>query len=511
MDTIGKKVYDKKDYDSIQIMQMEERGKHMKIIKRIAALLLTVALMVPCISEVVLAADGVIYFSDLETTVGATFTITGTVVNRTGSLGNVTVEMSYDTAYMQFLSGDGVNADSDGNLTYTGTASGDTLEFTMEFQALQEGSTRMEQGTATVTTADGSTLECDSGYADITIGPGDPSLIVQSGNTTEVTVDGQTYTLSEDFTDNAIPQGFSRGEFTYNDTTYAGAVQESAGVTLAYLVDSSDEGDFWVYNADDSSFSPCEEVMISDTYSLLLMDGTNAVSLPSSYSDSAIEISGKEIPAWSSPDREGFYVLYGVNSDGDASLYLFDSLEHTYQRMETPASQSSDGNSSSGLWDRISGFITDHLLWIVVGVACFAVIILVFLIVLGVKLLHRNKELDDLYDEIDAGQDDRPAARNSNRNQFLRSQDDDDLDDDYYDDDEYFDDDDDDDYYEDDYYEDDELDDLRKEFQSSRKDSGHQYDDYYDEDDFEEDAPALSRRKSGKKNDTYEMDFIDLD
>ena len=73
---------------------------------------------------------------------------------------------------MRFEEGDGVNADTDGNLTFKGSGDGssDRIEFTMKFQALQEGSTRLEQGDATVTDSAGSSVACEEGYADVTIG-----------------------------------------------------------------------------------------------------------------------------------------------------------------------------------------------------------------------------------------------------------------------------------------------------------------------------------------------------
>ena len=52
----------------------------MKFTKKLATILLSVCLIVPCFSTMALAADGVIFFSDLETSVGDEFTITGTAV-----------------------------------------------------------------------------------------------------------------------------------------------------------------------------------------------------------------------------------------------------------------------------------------------------------------------------------------------------------------------------------------------------------------------------------------------
>ena len=128
----------------------------MKFTKKIATILLSVCLIVPCFSVMALAANGVIFFSDLETSVGDEFTITGTAVVSGDVIGDATIHMTYDPSYMRFEEGDGVNADTDGNLTFKGSGDGssDRIEFTMKFQALQEGSTRLEQGDATVTDSD---------------------------------------------------------------------------------------------------------------------------------------------------------------------------------------------------------------------------------------------------------------------------------------------------------------------------------------------------------------------
>ena len=112
----------------------------MKFTKKIATILLSVCLIVPCFSVMALAANGVIFFSDLETSVGDEFTITGTAVVSGDVIGDATIHMTYDPSYMRYEEGDGVNADTDGNLTFRGSGDGssDRIEFTMKFQALQE-------------------------------------------------------------------------------------------------------------------------------------------------------------------------------------------------------------------------------------------------------------------------------------------------------------------------------------------------------------------------------------
>ena len=96
----------------------------MKFTKKIATILLSVCLIVPCFSVMALAANGVIFFSDLETSVGDEFTITGTAVVSGDVIGDATIHMTYDPSYMRFEEGDGVNADTDGNLTFKGSGDG---------------------------------------------------------------------------------------------------------------------------------------------------------------------------------------------------------------------------------------------------------------------------------------------------------------------------------------------------------------------------------------------------
>ena len=487
----------------------------MKITKRIATLLLTVCLIVPCFSVFVQAADGVIFFTDLETKVGDTFTVTGTVVAKGSVVGDVTVHMSYDTNYIRFMEGDGVNADSNGGLTFQGSGDGSSerLEFTMTFQALQEGSTRMEQGTASVSTYYGDRVDCESGYSDIVIGAGDPGKITDvsepAGGTGSVIIDEEQYTISEEFSELEIPSGFAAAEVSYNGETYQGAVQSLCGLSMLYLVDSAQEGAFWMYDAGENSFSPVEEIMISDEYSIIVYDGRNEVKMPSKYEENEIDINGKTFPVWEDPDRSGFYILYAVNNEGHKSLYIYDSEEHTYQRMETPKTAATE-NKSVGMWDKIAGFITDYLIWFIVGVGCTLFLALVFLIVLAVKLRHRNLELDDLYDEYGIDSEDenmgnQPKASGGSREQLRKEEHE--FDEDYVAEVEY------EDEYDDDYIDEDEFDDLadlRNEFESSEK-SGN-YDDYYDDEDFSDTADLGRIKKSEKvKEDTFEMDFIDLD
>ena len=106
----------------------------MKLMKRLAGILLAVCLVVPFTRLYVNAADGVIFFTDLDgIQVGETFTIQGSVVNRDGNLGQVELTMNYDTTAMRYVDGDAnVTDQGDGTLVYSGTVNGqERLDFNM--------------------------------------------------------------------------------------------------------------------------------------------------------------------------------------------------------------------------------------------------------------------------------------------------------------------------------------------------------------------------------------------
>ena len=117
----------------------------MKVMKKMAALVLSAFLAVPMAGSVVYAAEGSLQFTDPETQVGETVEVD--MVIRTGgdAIGDADVKMTYDTSSLEFVSGDGVESDGSGTLTYSGSGSGSESELrtTMQFRALQAGTAQI--------------------------------------------------------------------------------------------------------------------------------------------------------------------------------------------------------------------------------------------------------------------------------------------------------------------------------------------------------------------------------
>lgn len=522
----------------------------MKIMKRLAAVLLAVCLMVPWVQIPAEASDGIIFFSDLKgIKVGETFTVKGSVKNRGGNLGDVNITMTYDTTAMKFISGDNVEDQGNGTLVYSGSVQNkDLLEFNMEFEALIQGETRLKQGNATVTSEDGRTLDMEEGYADVQIVEGDGTAGSQGGAASSgktIMAGGEEYTVASSFAESEIPAGFAAADLQYEGETVKGAKQEKGDLQLLYLLDRNNKGAFYIYNEEQKTCSPMQMINLSEGRSIILLDDTKGVDLPARYTKSELKISDSySVPAWKDSKNDRFYILYALTSDGSKALYQYDSEDKTYQYYGNASSAvSAKAEAGEGMFGKISAFAEDHIDYVLLGAGFALLIFLILLLILSVKLHRRNLELDDVYDELDElnrkkGQGkgnvqptEKAAYKKQERKQAEMPVQEPEQEEDSFDDFERYDDDDYEDHYEEeDSYDDDYEDagDYEDHYEDGQDDYDADYDGGYfddDYDDFEEDyeEEVKPAKKTGhsdsKKNspqqkqdddDDFSIDFIDL-
>lgn len=494
----------------------------MKFAKKISAVLLILGLCISCCSMVAYAADGSITFTDPETAVGEMVDITCVVRSAGEAFGDVEIGLSYDSASLRFDSGEGVTAAGDGALTYKGSGGSQEESFTMTFQALAEGSTKVTLSSVSVTTGYGAELALEEGDSTVTIAEGDPSKITQqpgaaapSAGDMQVEVNGVAYTLTDSFGDMVIPEGYTRTSVTLEGQDRQMVVNASGTIYLGYLIDASNVGDFFVYNEKNATFFPYEELAISDTTSIIVLSDISGVNLPETYQQTKLTLNEKEFPVWQDMENDRYYVIYAMNTNGDTGYYRYDSDEGTYQRVEIAAAKKDDKADEENL-GKIQEIINGHLKAVLIALGVLGFAVLVLIIVLAVKLRNRNLELDDLYDEygIDledeepkkpAVKDKKPksgglmkAGRHKYEDDFLEDDfDEDDFDEDDFDEDDF----DEDDFDEDDFDEDDfEEEEPRKNTRVKRRPGGEDF----SKDDFEEEEEDddIFSDKNIKKYDT---------
>jgi len=290
----------------------------MKLMKKISAIVLSLCLCIPCFSLVAHAADGKISFTDPETAVGEMVDVKCVLRSSDGDMGKVEVQLAFDSEYLSFQSGDGVEA-GDGSLTYKGDGGSSEISFTVKFQALKEGETQITVNSASVASDEGGSLTLTEGKSTVKIAEGDPSKIVQTETTStgagdkEVEVNGEKYTLTDAFADADIPAGYSKTTVSLDGEDRQMVTNEEGTVTLGYLKDAEGTGDFFLYNTEDATFSPYEEISISDTTSIIVLSDTSKVKLPKQYKEAKLTLNEKEFPVWQDSTKEDTYIIYAID------------------------------------------------------------------------------------------------------------------------------------------------------------------------------------------------------
>lgn len=400
----------------------------MRKIKKLVVTFLAICLMCPGLSVITEAATAELRFADPSTTVGAEVEVK-TKLSSVSSLQSMEATLTYDKSELKFISGDNATA-KDGTIKISWTGTGTTAEFNLKFQALKEGTSNIEVSSATGTATDGSTLEITQGSSAVTIGAGDPSLIKddtedqsEDSKTTVadgpvVKVNGKKYVVGSEFSEELIPDGFKKGEMTFEGSKYTVITQEASGINAMYLTEkSSGDSDFFLYNSDDGSFSPFEEVEIAkDRYIIPLMND-GKLKLSSRYQKTTLTLNGKEFDTWQNTKDAEYYIVYALNSDGEKTTYRYDTADGTYQKYspESQGTTSDNKNNGKGLWGKILNFVEEFLdIVVIIAIALFLLVLLMF-IVTAIKLRHRDLELDDLYDEYGIDMDEEEAVLKEKR------------------------------------------------------------------------------------------------
>lgn len=238
---------------------------------------------------------------------------------------------------------------------------------------------------------------------------------VNAGNT--VTVNGTAYTISENFAAENIPADFSETTVNYQGTDYRGVSYDKGSVVMLYLVQDGTEesaGSFFVYDSTRDTLYPFVKMVNGEHYVIALLAPVD-YTMPDTMQQTQLTLAdGSLVTAYQETQDEGseveseFYSFYGVNSDGTEGWYQYDSMEETYQRVNTGTTVSSDG-----LQDEDTAYLQEEYLALsekykkerafsrtAIGVLIF--LLAVMAVVLINLLLHRRgDDEEDLEDDDD--------------------------------------------------------------------------------------------------------------
>lgn len=238
---------------------------------------------------------------------------------------------------------------------------------------------------------------------------------VSDGNT--VTVNGTAYTISENFAAENIPADFSETTVNYQGTDYRGVSYDKGSVVMLYLVqDGAEEstGSFFVYDSTRDTLYPFVKMVNGEHYVIALLAPVD-YTMPDTMQQTQLTLAdGSLVTAYQETQEEGseveseFYTFYGVNSDGTEGWYQYDSMEETYQRVNTGTTVSSDG-----LQDEDAAYLQEEYLALsekykkekafsrtAIGVLIFLLAVMA-VILINLLLHRRGDDEEDLEDDDD--------------------------------------------------------------------------------------------------------------
>ena len=195
---------------------------------------------------------------------------------------------------------------------------------------------------------------------------------------------------------------------------------DKGSVVMLYLVqDGAEEstGSFFVYDSTRDTLYPFVKMVNGEHYVIALLPPVD-YTMPDTMQQTQLTLAdGSLVTAYQETQEEGsemeseFYTFYGVNSDGTEGWYQYDSIEETYQRVNTGTTVSSDG-----LQDEDAAYLQEEYLALsekykkekafsrsAIGILIF--LLAVMAVVLVNLLLHRREADRDDLDEDDTMDD----------------------------------------------------------------------------------------------------------
>ena len=379
-----------------------------KFMKKLCSLVILLGLIVSCIPINSYAAEGSLQFSDPKCAAGENVDVNVKVLSTNGNIGNYELNISYDPAMLQFVSGDGATGgDGSVKITHNGDGGAETLNV-ISFKALDNGSASVKVNSYNAALTSGEELNLALGEATVTIEGGTPVSASESGSEgsseapveaespLEVVSNNEKYTIYEDFPDKEVPEGFEKVTVDHKGITVNAFKHIKSGQIVFYGASEVGENIYLFEDESTKNISPAVLVPINSTLNIMVMDAPAGEKMPEHIMPTTMTLNGKKFKIYNNIDNQDYYYIYAFSSNGTLGYYQYDSVEQTYQRanklefVEEEVVVEEEKNP-------LIGFVENYLVIIIVSIAVILLILIIVIIILSVKLAKRPKNKS--YDE----------------------------------------------------------------------------------------------------------------
>lgn len=354
----------------------------------LAVLLLTVSFVPGLYSNRVYAASAMIEFSAKENSVkvGDTFTVIMNVSSADSTIAGVDAYVSYDSSYMEFVSG-GKYVSGNAGLLHVDAAELESdksmVKFSLQFKAASSGNSAINiSDKAVVTADDGKAMSTSSNRISVEIkgapDTGTPSSSPEQPNPgSSLSSDNSLVSLkvnegvldpvfSPDVTkysitvDNTVENLYV--SFTASDPAAAVRLDGNEGLAdgmnkVKVIVTAQDKSEKeYVINVNRETYAETEErlkkesgnnegltfavktedgkVMLQNSYSFEIVDVEQSDLVPAGYKKTSVLLYGVNVTAYTASSNldSDYLLMYCKNESGDCEFYQFDRQEKTLQK-----------------------------------------------------------------------------------------------------------------------------------------------------------------------------------
>ncbi len=211
----------------------------------------------------------------------------------------------------------------------------------------------------------------------------------------EVTVDGESMTVSDTQPSVELPAGYSWGSLELNGMVVSAALCEANGTSLLWLTPQQGAGAFYLYDAADGQFAAFRPLVV-DSRLFVLLDMPAGQTAPTGTVEGECSLGTVTVKAFVYEDTalEDFAVIYATAPDGRTGLYVYDRTDGSLQRYHAvtvpalvPVDEPDTAQGLAGLWGKTVAFF--YAQWRPVA-AISAAVAAVAVVVLTVVLLCRR-------------------------------------------------------------------------------------------------------------------------
>ncbi|MCM1272431.1 MAG: hypothetical protein NC225_01215 [Clostridium sp.] len=405
-----------------------------------------------------MAASGSVSVGVSSSTVSEGDTVSVTVSISADEAIGYGVAISYDSGVLEYTGG----ADGGGGGTVTLVSEGDgsssSFSRTISFKAISNGSSSIAASSYAGGLFGYSSGDISTSYGSssvtvaepVTEAPTTAAVTEQTTQATEVStegteteqtteasteettedvgspvavIDGKEYFFVPDKEVEGIPETYKVVDIGYKEWTVTAFESPSKQLLLVCLSDSDNNKGIYIYDREKDTFTPYREYMANENKYVILAFPDD-MEVADGFKKATLKLDNEKLDAYILEGTKVF-LIYAMNINGDAGLYLYDASEKTFMAymgdvLLAAQKQEEEAVTEATLTDAVPDIThtdaeqsdKDMLLYCLIGAGILLLIFLIIIIALAVKNGKQKKEINEIEKDLEFLSKENSAKKN---------------------------------------------------------------------------------------------------